>query len=65
MCLMRFTYTISYVPGKHLTIANAPSRAPVTPSSTDDDKVWAEIDAYVNLTIHAEYPNHTVQTQSN
>ena len=51
MRLMRFTYTISYVPGKQLTIADALSRAPVTPSSTDDDKFCAEIDAYVNLTI--------------
>ena len=47
---MRFTYTIFYVPGKQLTIADALSRAPVTPS-TDDDKFCAEIDTYVNLTI--------------
>ena len=53
MRLMRFTYTISYVPGKQLTIADALSCAPVTPSSTDDDKFHAEIDAYVNLTIQS------------
>ena len=53
MRLMRFTYTISYVPGKQLTIADALSRAPVTLSSTDDDKFCAEIDAYVNLTIQS------------
>ena len=53
MRLMRFSYTISYVPGKQLTIADALSRAPVTSSSTDDDAFHAEVDAYVNLTIQS------------
>ena len=52
MRLMRFTHTISCFPGKQLVIFDALSRAPVTPSSTDD-KFRAEIDAYVNLMIQS------------
>ena len=43
---MRFDYTISHVPGKELTSADALSRAPLT-TSHDEDKE-EEINLYVD-----------------
>ena len=41
MRLMRFSYTISYVPGKKLVVADALSRAPVSSSTHTDDEFQA------------------------
>ena len=49
MRLLRFTYTISHIPGKELTVADALSRAPVSNPTYDDTQFNIEVDAYVNL----------------
>ena len=46
---MRFTYTISHVPGKELTVPDTLSRAPVSSPITDDTQFNSEVDAFVNL----------------
>ena len=51
MRLMRFTYTISHVPGKDLVTADALSRAPVTESNQDDDRLRDEVQVFVNFVI--------------
>ncbi len=53
MRLMRFTYTISHVPGKNLTIADTLSRAPTSSSTTADDKLDSEVQAFVNLVMES------------
>ena len=45
--LMRYSYTISHVPGKQLIVADALSRAPVSTSSADDLTLQAEVDAFL------------------
>ena len=47
--LMRYTYTISHVPGKELTVSNTLSRAPVSSPTSDDTQFNSEVDAFVNL----------------
>ena len=42
MRLMRFTYTISHIPGKDLTIVDALSRSPVSSPTSED------VDAFVD-----------------
>ena len=51
MRLMRFSYTISYVPGKQLVVADALSRAPSSSSTPSDDKFQAEVEMFVNAVI--------------
>ena len=51
MRLMQFTYTISHVPGKNLTVADTLSRAPVSSPTPEDTQFNSAIDAYVNLMI--------------
>ena len=51
MRLMRFTYTISHVPGKNLTVADTLSRAPVSSPTPEDTQFNSAIDAYVDLMI--------------
>jgi hypothetical protein len=51
MRMMRFQFTISHVPGKDLTIADALSRAPVSAPSVDDKFLQQETTAYVDLVI--------------
>ena len=49
MRMMRFDFTISHVPGKDLTIADALSRAPVSTPTVVDDHLEKETTAYVQL----------------
>ena len=49
--LMRYSYTISHVPGKQLTVADALSRAPICSSS--DDNFSSEVEAYINLVVQS------------
>lgn len=52
MRMMRFMYTISHVPGKDLTIADALSRAPVSAPLTDPDKsLQQDADVYVKFVV--------------
>ena len=49
--MMRFQFTISHVPGKDLTIADALSRAPVSAPSADDKFLQQETTAYVDFVV--------------
>ena len=49
MRLMRFTFTISHVPGKDLTIADTLSRAPATTASDADVCFCQDADMFVNV----------------
>ena len=49
MRLMRFQYTISHIPGKSLITADALSRTPTDSPTTEDDKLFQETDAYVDV----------------
>ena len=51
MRLMRFTYTISHVPGKNLTVADTLSRAPVTLPTSEEMQFSTSVEAYVNLVL--------------
>ena len=51
--LMRFHFSISHVPGKHLVIADTLSRAPVSYPATEDDLLQQEADAYVQMIIQS------------
>ena len=53
MRMMRFRFTISHVPGKELTIADALSRAPVSSPSTADQLLQQEATAYVNSVLQS------------
>ena len=53
MRLLRFTYTISHIPGKELTIADALSRAPVSDPTSTDTQFDKEVEAYVNLVLES------------
>ena len=46
---MRFTYTISHVPGKDLTVADTLSRAPVSSPTSEDTQFNSAVNAYVDL----------------
>ncbi len=52
---MRFSYTISHVPRKNLTIADTLSRAPATVTTVHDDQFRAEVQAFaiVNLVVRS------------
>ena len=45
--LMRFSYSMSHVPGKELIMADTLSRAPVLNSNTDDAEFQQEVEAFV------------------
>jgi len=49
--LMRFKFSISHVPGKNLTIADALSRAPVTQPSEEEKAQHNDIEAFVHWII--------------
>ena len=51
MRMMCFQFTISHVPGKELTIADALSRAPVCTHSERDELLHIETTAYVDFAI--------------
>ena len=53
MRLPRFAYTISHIPGKELTVANALSRAPVSNPTSADSQCNEDIEAYVNLVLES------------
>lgn len=48
---MRFSFTISHVPGKNLLIADALSRAPATAPLTGDQLLQQEADIYVKTVV--------------
>ena len=49
MQMMRFTYSISHVPGKSLYTANTLSRVPlVRPLNREEEKLEADVQAYVD-----------------
>ena len=71
--LMRFTFSISHTPGKDLITADALSRAPCSEPSSDDERLQADVSAYVDSIVHnlpatsnrleqirSAYTNHTV-----
>ena len=49
--LMSFSYTVSHIPGKDLTVADTLSRAPIELSNINDNEFQEEIEAYVNLVL--------------
>ena len=49
--LMRFSYSVSHVPGKELIMADTLSRAPVSNSNTDDVEFQQKVEAFVNQVI--------------
>ena len=51
MRMMRFSFTISHVPGKSLSTADTLSQAPVSEPDTCDDLLQTETDAYVQTAI--------------
>ena len=52
MRMMRFTYTISDVPGIHLYTAETMSRAPlVRPLNQIEEKLESDVKAYVDLVV--------------
>ena len=53
MRLLRFTYTISHIPGKELTVADALSRAPVSDPTSAYTQFNKEVDVYVNLVLES------------
>ena len=51
MRLMRFSYTISHVPGKSLTTADTLSRAPINSLTEEDEILFRDADLYVNMVV--------------
>ena len=51
--LMRFSFTISHVPGKDLTIADALSRAPYSAPTESDKQFQQQVEAFVEQIIEA------------
>ena len=51
MRMMRFSFSISHVPGKDLSIADALSRAPASSPELDDHLLEEEAEAYVQATM--------------
>ena len=49
--LMCFNYTVSHVPGKALTVADALSRAPNDDIDSNDEEFCQEVKAFVNLVL--------------
>ena len=49
MRLLKFTYTISHIRGKELTLADVLSRVPVSDPTSADTLFSKEVEAYVNL----------------
>ena len=48
---MRFSYTVSHIPGKDLTVADTLSRAPTELSNISDEEFQEEVEAFVNLVL--------------
>ena len=46
-------YSITYVPGKNLTVADTLSRAPVSMSSAIDDELRAEVETFVRAVMQS------------
>ena len=53
MRMMRFQFTITHVPGKHLTVASVQSRAPVDEARGSDRILQEEVDAFVDVVIQS------------
>ena len=49
--LMRFSFTVSHIPGKDLTVADTLSRAPTELSNSNDNEFLEEVKACVNLVL--------------
>lgn len=50
--LMRYSFTISHIPGKELVVADALSRAPCSSPTEEEDQFQQEVEAFVDLVIH-------------
>ena len=48
---MCFSYTVSHIPGKDLTVADTLSRAPTELSNISDEEFQEEVEAFVNLVL--------------
>ena len=51
MRMMRFQFSITHVPGKALTTADALSRAPLTQTTPADEQLTADSDIYVSVVL--------------
>ena len=51
MRLLRYNFTISYIPGQDLVTADVLSRAPVSDSTASDQLLEEEVDAYIQAVI--------------
>ena len=49
--MMRFSHTISHVPGKDLLTADTLSRAPVSEPTVTDEKFQLELCAFIELVV--------------
>ena len=49
--LMCFSYTVSHIPGKDLTVPDTLSRAPTELSNISDEEFQEEVEAFVNLVL--------------
>ena len=50
--MMRYSFTITHVPGKELVIADTLSRAPLSTPTSNESALQEETDAFVNLVLH-------------
>ena len=50
---MRFNFTISHVPGKDLSTADALSRAPISSSTSEAELSSDEVDAYIRMAVNS------------
>ena len=50
--LMRFSFSMSHVPGKELVLADTLSRVPVSNASMDDKQFQQEVEVFVDSIIH-------------
>ena len=53
MRLMRFNFTISHVPGKYLSTADALSRAPISNTTPRDQLTSEDVDAYIQMAVQS------------
>ena len=53
MRLMRFNFTITHIPGKDLSTADALSRAPISSPTSNQELSSDEVDAYIRVEIQS------------
>ena len=61
MRMMRFQFSITHVPGKDLTTADALSRAPLTQTTQADEQLTVDSDIYVSAVLQ----NHPSSLRKN